>query len=127
MYPIIKILEVLKESPEDRERFNKVDRAMSVRLNDMGNPVFYGGDLRALSILDEIVQERVVRTALSRFDGQCVLGCFEGGYDHEKVLSDRAYLNDVLYQSFDVPLRNGASYDYAITNLRHIMQRLNLL
>ena len=126
MNAITKILKELEESPDNRERFNKIDK-IYVKLQPGGDLTFTGHGWQFFESFAPITQEAILRIALSRVDGRCVIDCFEGGYDHDKCISDRAYLNDVLYQSFDMPLRNGTTLKYALKSLGDTMDKVGLV
>jgi len=126
MNAITKILKELERSPDNRERFNKINK-IYVKLQPGGDLTFSGHGWQFFEEFAPITQEMIIRIALSRVDGECVIDCFEAGYDQTKYFSDPAYLNDVLYQSFDVPLRNGTTLKFALGSLGDTMDKVGLI
>ena len=127
MNPITKILTELEGDPYNQERFNKINK-IHVELQDDGALVFLANGWQFFDEIEPIAQEIIIRTALSKVDGQCVIECFEGEYSREPTLSNSlSFMIDVLYRSFDLPLRNGVSLDDAISSLGHTMRKIHLL
>jgi hypothetical protein len=91
-----------------------------------------------------LLQIAIIRTCLSRVNGEAVLTVFGGGFTNwihretEEVLSlaieikkpknyyrsDTIYILDTLYEAFDEPLRNGKPRDKAIQTLHDKMLEL---
>jgi hypothetical protein len=77
---------------------------------------------------EEIYQEKIIRTCLSRVNGQAVLGVFDKKVIYlvsETEEQGKNYkqfdLDYLLYNSFDQPLRNGKPLDEALQALHDKM------
>jgi hypothetical protein len=80
---------------------------------------------------EEIYQEKIIRTCLSRVNGQAVLGVFDKKVIYlvsETEEQGKNYkqfdLDYLLYNSFDQPLRNGKPLDEALQALHDKMLEL---
>lgn len=119
MNGISKILKELRESPGNRERFNKMNR-IEVTLDEDGEVEFGYEYLSGFDDLSESARELVVRVALSRYENEAVIECFG------RVGGDTSLVH-VFYRAFDEPLQRGESFNEAIAKLGNAMETLNLL
>lgn len=168
--PIQFLLHQLATNEQDQTRFNLFTLHLSVQGDKANHLLFkissWEKDLffyKKFEELNTINQQAVIRTCLSRVNGEAVLGVFEGFYylfedfefcskhdyketdennytvfyseipemgwkakngeEHQHIVS-KAKLNNLLYSSFDFPLRNGKPIDEALQALHDKMLEL---
>lgn len=128
--PIQFLLDQLATNEQDRERFNLVNQDIDLFIAPNGDVLFevafqdhYG------TFFDQvgIIQQAIIRTCLSRVNGQVVLGVFKKtravkSYDG-KILKYQEY-SEPLYYSFSDPIYNGKPLDESIQALHEKMLEL---
>ena len=124
--PIQFLLDQLATNEQDRERFNLANPEIHIYQNYSTNYKikfsFEGDKATNFKALAEYKQITIIRTCLSRVNGEAVLGVFE-----DKILLTSmtfGLVTNALYISFDYPLRNGKSIDEAIQALHEKMLEL---
>ena len=146
--PIQFLLHQLATNEQDRERFNQNIFGIECELirgeaffRLRPNETIFNNQFFNFNILLQIA---IIRTCLSRVNGEAVLTVFGGGFTNwihretEEVLSlaieikkpknyyrsDTIYILDTLYEAFDEPLRNGKPRDEATQTLHDKMLEL---
>lgn len=158
------ILQELANNAEDRERFNNVNEdlylvchkeiginlMLQASVSDPSSDVAWVG-FESIYYIDEdeneieynfqyyspMIKEVFIRTALSRINGEAVLGALEREYtdyadteqqcfeitnlridgDIQSSIEIKQSITNKLYQAFDTPFRNGEGLEKALTAL----------
>jgi hypothetical protein len=146
--PIQFLLHQLATNEQDRERFNLLNPDLHATPTSFtSDECFYDPETNWLGRIEmkeilgnyELAKEKIIRTCLSRVNGQAVLGVFEGEhldnilnvYEYEEggnfypeEATELFLKSDFLYLAFDRILRHGKTLDEALQSLHEKMLEL---
>ncbi len=130
------LLKQLATNEQDRDGFNSLEHISGITV-EIKSSVFSDGK-PFLSFWTEVDNHsevssdgrfeylsnpfkiQIIRTCLSRVNGQAILGVFEGGY----TLGYTSYFSHIYYEAFDKPLRRGKLLDESVQALHDKMLEL---